>query len=201
MQQKAPAQQDLDKLAKLQTRLEKLTQDKPPMGERFNALFTKGGVEAIKEQVAKDIQKTKLDITAKIDGSQFDARMNMNRGKVDGLRQQKEQALPDAIEYASAKKQSEGGSTLLAIDEIQGRTILKSDAREKLKSDVEGNERKMETHRQDHESIPRLKKEIDGNKDLVAHGEKVAHKKTVREELSRSVGNGTGETMKRGKHL
>lgn len=201
MQQKAPAQKDLDKLAKLQTRLEKLSQDKPPLGERFKAFFTKGGIEAMKAQVTKDIEKTKLDITAKIDGAQFDARMDMHRGKVDNLKQERDQALPGAREYASAKRQAEGGSTLLAMDELQGQTILKSDAREQLKSNVEEQVRSMETHKQDYESVGRLTKEIDSTKDLVSHGEKVAQKKTVREELGKSVGKGTGEPVKHGQHL
>jgi hypothetical protein len=178
-QDKAQVQPDLDKLAKLQTRMEKLSQDNPPLGERFKAMFTKGGIEGLKAEVAAKIEKTKLDIVGKVDAVQFGARMDANAERLQKIENQQSQHTNGALAYLTAKQNFEQlhGEFQYEMLKKNGQMTEKA---EQLAEKADSFKVEMLKHEGAYNSFNELEEQKQTQQSVVEHGQNI---KSVRESL------------------
>jgi hypothetical protein len=188
VQDKAKVQPDLDKLGKLQTRLEKLRQEKPPLGERFRAFFTKGGIEGLKSEVAASIEKTKLDIVGKVDAVQLGARMDKNKEQLDKLETEQAKLAPGALAYLDGKQKFEQRHGQYAFELLDngGQPSPKSD---RLLEEAGMLKQEMEKHEAAYNKYNELGDAIEQQQEVVDHGTSVSKN-------GASVGEKQGEGVK-----
>ena len=178
-QDKAQVQPDLDKLAKLQTRMEKLSQDKPPLGERFKAVFTKGGIEGLKSQLAAQIEKTKLDIVGKVDAVQLGARMDANAERLQKIENQQSQHTNGALAYLTAKQNFEQLHGEFQVEMLKNNSQMTEKA-EQLAEKAESFKMEMLKNEGAYNSFNELEEQKQTQQSVVEHGQNI---KSVRESL------------------
>jgi hypothetical protein len=167
-------QPELDKLARQERKLDRL-QTNPNFGDKFKAFFTRGGMDKLKRQAELDIEKTKLQIAAKVSPEAFQALLDHNRTQVGQLRQHRENLRPGAQQYVETKNELRQKNTEMALDQtgLQG---LSSGRRQELYQDLPDLRQDLNNQRADYDNFKRAQKDLKQAKKIDAMGEKMKQK-------------------------